>query len=144
MICPYRNTNRLIDKEFGMIRSLQSFNLFFFLSFFYSLWTSTIIYFNDVNITSELFNNLFFYFFKVSNRYTRTMYEICSKLTIKKTRTLHWLRSSAFIANFKHISHVSMMFPYLNVGIFCFGLAIVMWLTFNANLEESIIEKRNQ
>ena len=41
--------------------------------------------------------------FKVNNKNTRPMYEICSKLTIKKTERRHCLRSGVFIFNLKHV-----------------------------------------
>ena len=47
------------------------------------------------------------YWFNVNNRSTRTMCEICSKLTKKKTKTpeqREWLRSGVFIINFEQIS----------------------------------------
>ena len=44
------------------------------------------------------------YLLKVNNRYTRTRYEICSKLTIKIPERRHSHRSGVFIVNFKHIS----------------------------------------
>ena len=37
------------------------------------------------------------------------MCETCSKLTIKTTEGRHWRRSGAFIVNFEHISHLSLV-----------------------------------
>ena len=48
--------------------------------------------------------------FKVNNRNTRTMFEICSKLTIKTPERRYWRRSGVFIVNFEHISHVALVF----------------------------------
>ena len=42
--------------------------------------------------------------FKVTNRNTRTRYEICSKLKIKTPERCQWRRSGVFVFNFEHIS----------------------------------------
>ena len=49
-------------------------------------------------------------FFKVNNRNTRTMFEICSKLTIKTLERRQWRRSGVFIINFEQISHIVLLF----------------------------------
>ena len=46
------------------------------------------------------------YMFQVNNRSTRKKCEICSKLTIKAPERRQWRRSSVFIVNFGHISHL--------------------------------------
>ena len=48
--------------------------------------------------------------FKVNNRNTRTRCQICSKLTVKTSERRKWRRSGVFIANFKHISHLVLVF----------------------------------
>ena len=52
-----------------------------------------------------------FYMFKGSNRNTRAICEICSKLTIKTQGR----RSGAFIVHFEQISHIVLMFPLLTL-----------------------------
>ena len=39
----------------------------------------------------------------------------CSKLTIKKPERRHWHRSSVFIVNFEHISHLALVFLLLTL-----------------------------
>ena len=66
---------------------------------------------------------------KVNNRNSRTMFEICSKLTIKTTEWSHWCRSGVFFVNSKQISHICFVLLLLTlnkkmpagliVGIFC-------------------------
>ena len=56
------------------------------------------------------------YLFKVNNRNTRTGCEICSKLIIKTPEQYHLCRSSAFIVNFEHISHLFLVFPLLTLN----------------------------
>ena len=56
------------------------------------------------------------YMFKVSNRNTRTRCEICSKLTIKTPERRLWRRSGVFIVNFKHISHLILVFRLLTLS----------------------------
>ena len=51
------------------------------------------------------------YMFKVNNGNTRTMCEICSKLTIKTPE-----RSDVFIVNFEQILHIVIMFPLLTLN----------------------------
>ena len=41
--------------------------------------------------------------FQVNNIYTRTLCEICSKLTIKTPERRHWRRPDVFIVSFGHI-----------------------------------------
>ena len=47
---------------------------------------------------------------KVNNRNTRTICEICSKVTIKLPERRHWCRSGIFIVNFEQISHIVLVF----------------------------------
>ena len=67
----------------------------------------------DCNIGSKSFINIFeaniqfpYPFFKVNNRDTKTRCKICLKLTIKTLERRQWRRSSVFIVNFEHISHL--------------------------------------
>ena len=53
------------------------------------------------------------YLLKVNNKNTRTRSEICSKLIIKILERRQWRRSGIFIVNFKHISHLVLVFPTL-------------------------------
>ena len=53
------------------------------------------------------------YLLKVNNRNIRTRCEICSKLTIKTPERRHWRLSGVFIVNFKHISHLVLLFLLL-------------------------------
>ena len=46
------------------------------------------------------------YLFKVNNRNTRTLREICSKLKIKTPERRHWPCSGVFIVNFEHTSRL--------------------------------------
>ena len=43
---------------------------------------------------------------KVNNGNTRTMCEICSKLTIKLQERRQWHLSGVFVVNFEHILHI--------------------------------------
>ena len=54
-------------------------------------------------INSFLDNPASIYLFKVSNRNTRTMCEICSKLTIKTPEEYLWFRSAASIADLERL-----------------------------------------
>ena len=58
--------------------------------------------------------------FKVNNKDTRT----CSNLTIetleegvKHVQLCHWRRSSIFIVNFEHISHLVLVFLLLTLNM---------------------------
>ena len=55
--------------------------------------------------------------FKVSNTYTRTRCEICSKLTMKIPERRYCRRSGIFIVNFEHISHLALMFLLLTLNM---------------------------
>ena len=56
------------------------------------------------------------YMFRVNNRNTRTMCEICSKLIIKAPERRCWHRSGVFIVNFEHFSHLVLVFPLLTLS----------------------------
>ena len=53
------------------------------------------------------------YFYKFKNRITRTMYEICTKWTIKTPERSQWRRSGVFIVDFEQILHIVLVFPLL-------------------------------
>ena len=55
------------------------------------------------------------YLLKINNRNARTRCEIYSKLTIKTPEQRQWRRSSVFIVNFEHISHVALVFLLLTL-----------------------------
>ena len=54
---------------------------------------------------------------KVNNRNTITKCEICSKLAIITPERLQWRRSGVFIVNFKHISHLVLVFLLLTLDM---------------------------
>ena len=56
------------------------------------------------------------YLFKISIRNTRTMCEICSKLTLKTSEWRHWLCSGVSIASFENISYIVLGFPLLTLN----------------------------
>ena len=80
---------------------------------FFTLWM-----FNWIEIKRNSAN---IYLLKVNNRSRRKWCEICSKLTIKIPEQRHSLRSSVFIVNFEHISHL------FNVFIVAFQQVNVNW-----------------
>ena len=51
------------------------------------------------------------FLFKVNIKNTRTMCEICSKLTIKTLKRRQLRRPSVFIVNFEQVSHIALAFP---------------------------------
>ena len=57
------------------------------------------------------------YLLKVNNGNTRTRCEMCSKLKIKTPEQRHWRRSSVFIVNFEHISHLVLVFLVLTLNM---------------------------
>ena len=59
---------------------------------------------NFFYLVSNVVNPAGIYLFKVNNRNTRTMGEICSKLTIKIPERRHWHCSVVLIFNFEQIS----------------------------------------
>ena len=56
------------------------------------------------------------YLFNVNNRNTTKMFKICSKLTIKTLERRQWRRCGVFIVNFKHISHLFLVFLMLTLS----------------------------
>ena len=63
------------------------------------------------------------YLLNVNNRNTRTMCEICSKLTIKTPEQRQWRRSGVFIVICEHILHL----PCSSVSIVNFEYVIAGW-----------------
>ena len=70
----------------------------------------------NITILTNLNNPANIYLFKVNNKNTSEKSEICSKLTLKTLEQRHWLRSVVFIVNFKHISHLSLVFLLLTLN----------------------------
>ena len=68
-----------------------------------------------VSVPGLLYNNILagIYQFKVNNRKTRAMSEICLTLTIKTPERRHWRRSGVFVFNFEQISHIALVFSLL-------------------------------
>ena len=56
------------------------------------------------------------YLLKINSKSTRTIYEICSKLTINTPERSQWRRSSIFIVNFEHISHLALLVLWLTLS----------------------------
>ena len=56
------------------------------------------------------------YLFKVNNGNARTMYEICSKATIKTPERWQWRRFGVFIVNLEQISHIVLLFFLLTLN----------------------------
>ena len=76
---------------------------------------------------------------KVNSRNTRTRYEICSKLTIKKPERCQWRCSGFFIVNFEHISHlVALFLLFVN-----FENAIASWPLYSRDTKIGCISKMN-
>ena len=48
---------------------------------------------------------------------TKASCEKCSKLTIKISERCHWRLSAFFIINFKHISHLVLVFLLLTLNV---------------------------
>ena len=69
-----------------------------------------------VNIRGDVLVSAGIYLLKVNNKNTRTRYEIYSKLTIKTPEERQWRRSVVFI-NFKHISHLALVFLLITVNM---------------------------
>ena len=69
--------------------------------------------FSMLHYISQRNNPASSYMFKVNNRNTGTRCEICSKLTIKTPKRRYWRRFGVFIVNFKHISHLVLVFLLL-------------------------------
>ena len=83
-----------------IVKLFQSFQVFCQGSVFYK------VVFDMVKLNANPAN---IYLLKVNNRNTRRKCEICSKLTIKTP--------DAFIINFKHISHLFLVFILLTLNM---------------------------
>ena len=56
------------------------------------------------------------YSVKANNGNTFTMYEICSKLTIRTPEENHWHRSGVFTVNSEQISYIVLVFLMLTLN----------------------------
>ena len=77
---------------------------------------------------------------KVNNRNTRTMFKLCSKLTIttkerRHWRRRYWRRSFVFIVNFEQISHYVLVFLLLILKKGNAGWVMLIWLLSNTKLK---------
>ena len=54
--------------------------------------------------------------FEVKKGNTRTMCEVCSKLTIKTPEQRQLRCSGVFVVNFEEISHIVLVFPWLTLS----------------------------
>ena len=72
------------------------------------------------------------YLLKVNNKNTRKRCEIYSKLIVKGPKQRQWRRSSVFIVNFEHISHLFLVFLLLTFT------NCRTWLFFNKYAHENI------
>ena len=54
------------------------------------------------------------YLLKVKNRNTKERWEICSKLTIKTAERRQWCHLGVFIVNFDNMSHLFLMFLFVD------------------------------
>ena len=57
------------------------------------------------------------YLLKVNNRSIRTRCGICSKITIKLPERRQWRCPGIYIVNFKHISHLTLVFLLLTLNM---------------------------
>ena len=109
--------------------------VFIVVSFEHILHTSgvSIVGFEKVNI----------HLFKVNYGNTRIMYQICSKLAIKKLGWRYWPRSGVFnVVNLEHISHIVLAVPllvwrskYKMRGLFLIFVTKVKWLSYRMSYD---------
>ena len=87
------------SKAFGV--SVNSLNM-------NEIWRRSL--FSALNTFSKLIYPADIYLFKVNNSNTRTMSEICWKLTIETPERRHWSRCCSFISKFEQISYIVLVF----------------------------------
>ena len=75
---------------------------------------------NDIYTSKNFPTNI--YLFRVNNSNTRKRCEICSKLTIKSPQR----RSTVFIVNFEHVSHL--FTPFSSVSTVGFEQVNICWV----------------
>ena len=82
------------------------------------------------------------YLFKVNNRKTRKMGEICSKLIIKKLTQRKWRRSRVIIVDFEHIfTLLKCFYEFKEVIVFLVGF---LWLNITTlNLAWPCLSQKN-
>ena len=76
------------------------------------------------------------YLFKIKNRNTKKRCDVCSKLTVKTLDRHHRRRSSDFVVNFEHISHL-----FSSVSIVDFEQVNISWVTSMKRLVKQIFMK---
>ena len=104
MIC-ISNFTWLVPRE---ITQLVYSSFSFRATFFNSLSSSLTKRLNTVKASITLKNST--YLFQVNTGNTRTLYKICSKLTIKTPVRCYWYCSGYFIAKFEQISTLILCF----------------------------------
>ena len=56
------------------------------------------------------------YLFEFNNGYTKTIYKVCSKLTIEISEGRQWRGSGVFIVNFEQIFRIGLAIPLLTLN----------------------------
>ena len=117
MICSF--TKIFLPCQLARKLCISFFSTLFSLSFF--MWLVS-AYAGKLNFKSGFgkcilsLNPAGSYVFKVNNRNYRTSCEVCSELTIKAPERRQWRRSGVFIVNFKHISHLVLVFLLITLS----------------------------
>ena len=103
----------------GLMLTLNMFWLldFLFLIFNINFWFCFVFVVEEVVLEFVLTDPVGIYLLKVNNRNTRARCETCSKVNNKDTRVTCWRRSGVFIVNFKHISHLVLVFLLLTLNM---------------------------
>ena len=79
--------------------------------------------------------------YMLTNRNTRTKFEICSKLTIKSPERRHLHRSGVFIVNFEHIPYLVLVFLLFILNMYwAFTKPQFECFTVKSNNRELILE----
>ena len=99
-----------ISKLFFTMLHLKIFLEYWIISYIFriSCVTSPQVFFPILCLDPAIIN-----LFKINNRNIKKRCEIRSKLTIKTPERRHWRHSGALVVNFKHISHLFLLFLLL-------------------------------
>ena len=92
-------------------------------------WVNNLFRDDIYPVSYFLFIPINFYLFKVNHRNTRKRCEICSKLSIKTPERRQWPLSGIFIANFKLISNIILVFPLWTLNRFAGILSFFILLS---------------
>ena len=102
-----------IEHKKNILWSIKNFEKYFMAHQYMPTYMPTYFLYSSLHIAYISFIQVCIYLFKVNMGNTRTMREICSKLTVKTSEWRQWRCFGVLIVNFEQISRIVLGLPLL-------------------------------